>query len=68
MSKSDSKRSHPAAFINVIAEDRCFDEAIHYLQDTWNDLCNLKIALVKLGFTNAQINKMQEEAGLGKVF
>ena len=33
---------HPAAFINAIAEGRNFDEAIKYLQETWDELQDLK--------------------------
>jgi hypothetical protein len=33
---------HPAAFINAIAEARDFDEALKHLQDTWDELCDLK--------------------------
>lgn len=47
---SDSPHQ-PAAFINAIAEDRDFDEAIRWLQKTWNDLCakerELSAALAK---------------------
>lgn len=33
---------HPAAWINTIAARRDFDEAISYLQDTWDDLRDCK--------------------------
>lgn len=59
---------HPAAFINVIAEDGDKAEAIDYLQQTWDELMNLKLALHKLGFNTDQINQMIAEGTLGKVF
>jgi Holliday junction resolvasome RuvABC DNA-binding subunit len=62
------KKHHPAAFINVIAEEGTKEDAVQHLQQTWNNLMNLHIALVGLGFTKAQINKMQNEGILGKVF
>lgn len=58
----------PAAFINVIAEEGNKDEAIDWLQSTWNELCTLRTALVKLGFTREQIDIMQTEGSLGSVF
>lgn len=33
---------HPAAFINVIAEDGTKAEAVEWLQKTWNELCDIK--------------------------
>lgn len=59
---------HPAAFINVIVEDGTKDEAIEWLQRTWDELQNLRIALVKLGFTIDQIDAMMKDGTLGKVF
>lgn len=59
---------HPAAFINVIAEEGTKAEAIEHLQQTWDELVNLRLALAKLGFTIAQLNRMQETGSLGKVF
>jgi hypothetical protein len=56
---------HPAAFINNIGEEGSFEEAMHYLQSTWDDLVNLKLALIKLGFIPSQIGKMQDEGRLG---
>ena len=35
---------HPAAFINVIAESRNFNEAIEHLQKTWDELQDLREA------------------------
>lgn len=32
----------PAAFINAIAEEGTKEEAIEYLQKTWNELCYLR--------------------------
>lgn len=58
----------PAAFINAIREEGDKAEAIHFLQETWNELVNLELALVKLGFTRSQIDTMKKEATLGKVF
>jgi len=39
---------HPAAFINVIAEEGTKAEAVKYLQETWNELCDLKSAVRKI--------------------
>lgn len=61
-------RSHPAAFINNIADEGTKDEAIMFLQETWDELINLKLSLLKLGFTKDQVKKMCEEGSLGKVF
>lgn len=58
----------PAAFINSIMEEGDKAEAIKYLQETWNELVNLEIALVRLGFTRTQLEIMKKEATLGKVF
>lgn len=33
---------HQAAFINAIADEGTKAEAIHFLQETWNELCELK--------------------------
>lgn len=33
---------HPAAFINAIAEEGTKEEAIFFLQKTWDELCDLK--------------------------
>lgn len=62
------KKHHPAAFINAIAEEGTKEDAVTHLQNTWNNLMNLHFALVGLGFSKAQINKMQNEGVLGKVF
>jgi hypothetical protein len=61
-------KQHPAAFINAIAEEGTKEEAVTWLQSTWNELMNLQLALVGLGFTKAQINLMMKEGKLGKVF
>lgn len=63
-----NKLHHPAAFINVISEEGTKEEAVAHLQKTWNELLNVQIALIGLGFTTAQFNKMKNEAKLGKVF
>lgn len=39
---SSNAPHHPAAFINAIAEEGTKAEAIEYLQQTWNELCELK--------------------------
>lgn len=59
---------HPAAFINVIAEEGTKAEAVEFLQQTWDDLINLQTALRRLGFNQNQIEKMKNEGSLGKVF
>ncbi len=35
-------KHYPAAFINVIAEEGTMEDAIHYLQETWNELCEAR--------------------------
>ena len=40
-------KHHPAAFINAIAEEGTKEEAIKYLQETWNELCEVKEQLKK---------------------
>lgn len=35
----------PAAFINAIADEGTKDEAVRYLQQTWNEQCELIAAL-----------------------
>lgn len=61
-------KQYPAAFINTIAEEGTKEDAVQHLQETWNSLMNLHFALLGLGFTKPQINKMQKEGNLGKVF
>lgn len=61
-------KQFPAAFINVIAEEGTKGDAIQHLQETWNSLMSLQTALIGLGFTKAQINKMSRDGNLGKVF
>jgi hypothetical protein len=63
-----NKKQHPAAFINVIAEEGTKEDAIVHLQKTWNELMNLHMALIGLGFTKQQINAMERDGKLGKVF
>lgn len=58
----------PAAFINSIAEEGAKAEAIEFLSQTWSELVNLEIALIRLGFTRSQLEVMKKEATLGKVF
>lgn len=58
----------PAAFINAIAEEGNKAEAIEFFSQTWNELVNLEIALVRLGFTRKQLEIMKKDATLGKVF
>ena len=38
-------KHHPAAFINAIAEEGTKEEAIEWLQKTWNELCEVREAL-----------------------
>lgn len=44
----------PAAFINVIAEGGTKQEAVEYLQSTWNEVCFLKEKILELEFANKQ--------------
>lgn len=41
-------KHHPASFINIIAEDGTKEEAIHYLQETWNELCEARKTIKEL--------------------
>lgn len=61
-------KQFPAAFINVIAEEGTKGDAVQHLQETWNQFMSLQTALIGLGFTKAQINKMSRDGNLGKVF
>jgi hypothetical protein len=36
------RAKHPAAFINVIAEEGTKAEAVEWLQRTWDELCDLR--------------------------
>ena len=67
---------HPAAFINVIAEDGTKAEAIEYLQETWDDLCearmsrdkviaDLRSALSKLGKYRKALEQIANERPAG---
>lgn len=61
-------KQHPAAFINVIAEEGTKADAITHLQQTWSELMNLEVSLIGLGFAKTQINQMKREGKLGKVW
>ena len=53
----------PAAFINVIAEEGTKDEAIRWLQKTWNDYCAVKEELTALRASiEAERDKALEDA------
>jgi hypothetical protein len=41
---------YPAAFINAIAEEGTKEEAIFYLQETWDELQDLKRSLRERGY------------------
>ena len=41
-------KHHPAAFINAIAEEGTKDEAVEWLQKTWNELCEAKVRIKEL--------------------
>lgn len=47
---------YPAAFINAIADDGTKEDAIEYLQQTWDELQTLKAALVKKGYTREYLD------------
>lgn len=51
----------PAAFINAIAEEGDMDEAVHYLQKTWNEACALKSQNDRLRSDLATARKALEE-------
>jgi hypothetical protein len=59
---------HAAAFINSIAEEGDKSEALEYLQRTWDDFINLRIALKRLGYSNQHIDTMVRDGTLGKVY
>lgn len=63
-----TKLHHPAAFINAIADEGDMEEAIHFLQETWDELVNLKNGLFRLGFTTEHVNRMMKDGTLGPVF
>jgi len=58
------KSKHSAAFINVIADGGDFEEAIEWLQRTWDDYVNMRIALIKLGYSKEQIDSMRDKGDL----
>jgi hypothetical protein len=39
---------HQAAFINNIAEEGSKAEAVRFLQETWNELCEAKKEIIRL--------------------
>lgn len=39
---------HPAAFINNIHEEGTKEEAVKYLQETWDDLCDARAEILRL--------------------
>ena len=41
-------RQHTAAFINAIAEEGTKEEAVEWLQKTWNELCEAKTRIKEL--------------------
>ena len=41
---------HPAAFINALSESRDFSLAIHHLQKTWDDYCDMREENAKLRY------------------
>jgi len=43
---------HPAAFINAISEEGTKAEAVSFLQEIWNDYCDLQEALIRLKFVD----------------
>lgn len=51
---------HPAAHINVIAESGTKAEAVQYLQQTWNELCDAKALLDEAAL---QIEYLHEKFG-----
>lgn len=57
----ERKARYPAAFINCIVDEGNKDEAVYWLQVTWDELCALRSALVKFGYTNEQIAYMIEK-------
>lgn len=41
-------KHYPAAFINNIADEGSKAEAIKFLQETWNELCEAKEEIISL--------------------
>ncbi len=46
--KVAKEQHHPAAFINAIWEEGTKEEAIKYLQETWNELCEARKEIAAL--------------------
>lgn len=49
---------YPAAFINAIAEEGTKQEAVQYLQETWDELMTLQNSLRRLNFSERQIKNL----------
>jgi hypothetical protein len=49
---------YPAAFINAIAEEGNKAEAVEWLQRTWDDYMELRLFLIKLGFSSSEIQEV----------
>jgi hypothetical protein len=58
------KIKHQAAFINIIDDEGDMSEAIEWLHRTWDDYMNLRLALIKLGYSKEQINQMRDHGDL----
>ena len=55
-----SMAKYPAAFINVLAEEGTHSDTLDALQDVWDELQNLRTALIKSGCTFTEVNAMQK--------
>lgn len=52
------KAKHPAAFINSIVEEGTKEEAIRWLQETWDELIEAKKKIIKL---EGDIEEMEKD-------
>jgi hypothetical protein len=59
VTKVEFMAKHPAAFINAIADEGTKAEAIQYLQETWDELCDANLKIKKL---EAEIESLHEDA------
>lgn len=62
---------HNAAFINAIAEEGTKDEAVRYLQETWDSLCERRAELcearARIRELEAEVAAAREARGVGEL-
>lgn len=49
-----------AAFINNISDEGTKAEAVRFLQETWDELQSLRMALMRRGYTYQQLDDMSK--------